>query len=153
MKKFIKCIPLFAIILFVSGCAKTQVTVCTNVNDQSKSGYKSTTTYKIYYKNDIVTKVDSEEILTSQNNTYIKYFEDLNKKQYETQNKAYGGYTYDVKAEKEKVISKLTIDYTKVNMNKFIEDNSAMKSYVNKDNKFTIDGAKTMYESLGATCK
>ena len=38
-------------------------------------------------------------------------------------------------------------------MKKFIEDNSAMKSYVNKNNALTLEGAKVMYESLGASCK
>ena len=153
MKKFIKMIPIFTIILLASGCAKTKVTECTLDNDQSKSGYKIVTTYKIYSKGDIVNKVTSEEILTSKNNTILKYFENLNKKQYEAQNKTYGGYTFDIKAEKGIVTSNLTIDYTKLDMNKFINDNSAMKSYVNKNNKFTLDGAKTMYQSLGATCK
>ena len=40
-----------------------------------------------------------------------------------------------------------------MNLKKFVEDNASMKSYVNKDNKITLSGAKKLYESLGATCK
>ena len=40
-----------------------------------------------------------------------------------------------------------------MDLDKFIEDNEAMKSFVNKDNKLTVDGVKAMYESIGATCK
>ena len=38
-------------------------------------------------------------------------------------------------------------------MKKYIDDNTAVKSYVNSDNKFTIDGIKSIYEAMGAICK
>lgn len=157
MNKFIKIIFVFIGIIFICGCQKTtigqNVTKCTLDNDQSKSGYKVKTTYKIYSKNDIVTKVDTNEILTSENTTIIKYFDDLYKKQYKSENDKYGGYTYDVKTDKNKVILNVTINYNKIDLDSYIKDNSAMKSYVNKDNKMTLKGIKTMYESLGAKCK
>ena len=157
MKRVFNLLVIFVEIIFISGCSVPlvgqKVTKCTLDNDQSKSGYKTLTTYNIYSKKNIVTKVSYEEVLSSENTTILKYFEDLNKKQFETQNNTYGGYTFDIKSEKNKVISKVTINYNKLNLEKFIKDNSAMKSYVNKDNKFTLEGAKTMYESLGAKCK
>ena len=36
---------------------------------------------------------------------------------------------------------------------KYVKDNSAMKNYVNKDNKMLVDGLVKTYEALGATCK
>ena len=157
MKKGIKLLSIFIGIIFIGGCSLPfvgqDVTKCTLDNDQSKSGYKVKSTYNIYSKNGVVSKVSTEEVLTSENTTILKYFEDLNKKQYEAQNKNYGGYNYDVKADKNTVTTTVTIDYKKMNLKKFIEENSAMKSYVNKDNKFTLKGAKTMYESLGAKCE
>ena len=40
----------------------------------------------------------------------------------------------------------------KFDMYRFIDNNEAMKKYT-KNNKLTLDGAKKMYESTGATCK
>ena len=37
-------------------------------------------------------------------------------------------------------------------MKKFIKANPAIKKYTEK-NKLTVDGAKKLYESTGATCK
>ena len=157
MKKVIKLLSLFIGIVFISGCSMPlvgqKVTKCTLDNDQSKSGYKIKSTYNIYYKNDIVYKVNTEEVLTSENTTILKYFEDLNKKQYEAQNNNYGGYTYNIKADKNILTTTVTIDYDKMNLEKFIKDNSAMKSYVNENNKITLKGAKQMYKSLGAKCQ
>lgn len=157
MKKVFYLIIIFTIIIFMSGCninlSKEKVTKCILKNDQSKNNYKTKTTYKIYSKKDIVSKVSYEEVLISKNTTIIKYFENINKKQFEKQNKLYGGYTYDVKSEKNTVTSNVTIDYSKIDMKKFIDDNSSIKSYINKDNKMTLKGAKAMYKSLGAKCK
>lgn len=157
MKKVINLLVILVGVIFIAGCKYNlpgqKVTKCTLDNDQSKSGYKTIVTYNIYSKNDVVSKVSYEEVLTSENTTILKYFEDLNKKQFEQQNKTYGGYSFDVKAEKNKIISNVTINYSKLDMNKFIKDNSAMKSYVDENNKFTLKGAKTMYESLGAKCE
>lgn len=157
MKKVIKLFIVFIGIIFISGCSvnlpNKKISICTLENDQSKSGYKVSSTYKIYSKNDIVTKVNTEEILTSKNTTIIKYFEDLINKQYKELNNTYGGYTYNIKKDNDKIISTVNIDYSKMNLEKFINDNSAMKAYINKDKKMTLKGIQTMYESLGAKCK
>jgi len=64
----------------------------------------------------------------------------------------YGGYTYDIKNSKDKLELSVGIDYTVFDMNKFINNNAAMKDYVNKSNKLTIDGIINMYEASGSTC-
>ena len=79
-------------------------------------------------------------------------FDDLLKKQYKSQNDKYGGYTFDVQTKDGVITSKVTIDYKKMNLNKYIQDNSEMKSYINKDNNFTLNGVKSMYKALGAEC-
>lgn len=52
-----------------------------------------------------------------------------------------------------KVISDVTVNYKKYDMKKFVRDNVAMKSYVNKNTEYTLAGAKQYYESIGSTCK
>ena len=61
----------------------------------------------------------------------------------------YGGYTYN---SKDKLELSVSIDYTVFDMNKFINNNAAMKDYVNKSNKLTIDGIIKMFEASGSTC-
>lgn len=156
MKKIIKCLVLFLFVLVISGCNSKlsyKESVCTLENDQSKSDYKAQTTYKIYSKNDIVKKVYSKETLKSNSKEILDYFKNLYEKQYDAQNKNYGGYKYSIKIDGNNLISDITIDYTKLDLDKFIKDNSAMKSYVNEENKLTVDGIIKMYESLGASCK
>lgn len=130
-----------------------KITKCTLDNDQSKSDYKSITNYTIYSKNNVVKKVISKEVLTSKNTTIIMYFTDLLEKQYKSENDKYGGFSYDVSSKGDKVVSNVTIDYSKMDLDKYIKDNTAMKSYVNNDNNVTLSGIKTMYESLGAKCE
>ena len=45
-----------------------------------------------------------------------------------------------------------TFEVLKDDLDKFVKDNPAMKSYVDKDNNITLSGIKTMYESMGAKC-
>ena len=155
MKKTIKICSILLCIFILSGCNEigTKVTTCTHDNDQSKSGYKILSTYKIYSKKDIVTKVETNEVLTTKNTTILAFFEDDYKKKYESESKKYKGFSYKINKEKEKLTTNLIVNYKKLNMSDYIKENSAMKSYVDKNNNFTLNGAKTMYESLGATCK
>ena len=155
MKKSIKLIASVFCILLFSGCSPigTKVSTCTMDNDQSKSGYKIYSTYKIYSKKDVVSKVESEDVLSSKNTTIIAFFEKDYNDRYSAESKKYKGIKYDVKKSDDKIISKLIMDYSKIDMTEYIKNNSAMKSYVNKDNKLTLEGAKSMYESIGAKCK
>lgn len=155
MKKILSLLIVFTALFLLSGCslAKTKITKCTLTSDQSASGYVLDSTYEIYSKGDVVYKVSTKEVVTSKNNTVLQYFEKTLKDQYKSSNDIYGGYSYDVKTKDGKVSSTVTIDYNKMDLNKFVKNNTAMKSYVNKNNKLTLEGAKKLYESLGATCK
>ena len=141
------------LVLFTTGCKKQVVTTCNYKNDQKASGYNINSTYNIYSDGKTVNKVVMEEVVTSKNTTVLKFFEKKLKDQYEKINSTYGGYTIDVKNKDKKVISTVTIDYNKMNLKKYVKDNVALKSYIDKNNKMTLKGAKALYESLGATCK
>ncbi|MBP3635088.1 MAG: DUF1307 domain-containing protein [Bacilli bacterium] len=155
MKKGVKILAISLCMFLLVGCSSKEekIVTCTLTNDQSASGYKLDSTYKIYATDDSVTSVETEEVVTSDNEQIRNYFEKTLNDSYQTADKTYGGYTYNVKNEGNKVTSKVTIDYTKMNLDKFVKDNSSMKAYVNKDNKITLKGAKNIYESLGATCE
>lgn len=156
MKKGVKFLVVSLLTVLLVGCSSKEekvVKTCTLNSDQSANGYTLSATYKIYATNNVVTSVETEEIVTSDNEQIRDYFESKLKTSYETANKTYGGYAYNIKTKGNKVSSKVTIDYTKMNLKKFMESNTAMKAYVNKDNKITLEGAKNIYENLGATCK
>lgn len=141
---------ILGILLFVfSG---NQKTTCTLTSDQSKNGYKLETKYEIISKNDIVKEVKIKETVTSKDEKVLEKFEKQLKEQYEYNNKTYKGYTYKVSKSNDKVTTDVTINYNEFNLEKFIKNNEAMKQYT-KDNKFTLKGAKQLYERTGATCK
>lgn len=154
MKKFVKLTFAFMLVVLLTGClGKDKVTKCTLKSDQSASGYKITSEYNVYSSKDEVNKVVTTETVESKNNTILAYFEKQLKSQYKANNDSYGGYKYEITNKDGKVVSKVTIDYSKMNLNKFVKDNPAMKSFVNKSNKITVKGIKSMYQSMGATCE
>ena len=153
MKRIMKLAFAIMLVVLLTGCVGgTKVTKCTVNSDQSVSGYKLKSEYKVYSKNDVVNKVETTETVTSKNNTILAYFEKQLKNQYKSYNENYGGYSYKVTNKNGKVVSKVTIDYSKMNLSKFVKDNPAMKTYTNKENKITLKGINTMYQSMGATC-
>lgn len=152
MKKIL-CLLLIFIITGCSCSKKYTTNTCELVIDQSANDYVTYKTYNIYSNKDIVDKVEIIEEVKSNKKEILDYFEEQFKKQYKEANKKYNGYKYNVKIKNSKVIAKVTINYKKLDMDKYIEDNSAIKSYVNNDNKITKDGAIKMYQSMGASCK
>ncbi len=154
MKKFVKLTFAFMLVVLLTGClGKDKVTKCTMTSDQSASGYKMTSEYNVYSSKDEVNKVQTTETIESKNNTILAYFEKQLKSQYKANNDSYGGYKYEITNKDGKVVSKVTIDYSKMNLKKFVKDNPAMKSFVNKSNKITVEGIKSMYQSMGAKCE
>lgn len=149
-------ILVISLTLYGCGCSKKKekeiITTCSLTSDQSTSGYKLVTEYKIYSKKDIVTKIKSETTITSKQEKVLQNFEEDYKKQFEKNKSTYGGYDYNLEIKNDTLVSNLTIDYSKYDMNKFVEDNVAMKEYVDKDNKFTLEGAKKYYKTIGAKC-
>lgn len=120
---------------------------------QTATGYQLNATYKIFATGDIVDKVETVEIVDSSDDAILKQLETQVKTQYENNNKRYGGTDYKITNNGSKLESKVTIDYSKYDMEKMVNENSVMKSLVNEDNRLTVEGAKSLYETMGATCK
>ena len=154
MRKYIKLLLVLLVLLVVtilSGCtSKLDTAECSFKSKQSD--YKIDTKYKIYYKDNIVKKVDIDEVITSSKKDKLREFSNSFKSQYKSNNSMYGGYTYDIKNSKDKLELSVSIDYTVFDMKKFINNNAAMKDYVNKSNKLTLNGIIKMYEASGSTC-
>ena len=143
-------IVLLLLLLILQNINKT--VTCSSTSDQSKNGYILSTEYVIKSKNKIVKSVNIKETITSKDEKLLSNFEKQFKEQYEYNKKAYGGYKFKVTNKNGKVTTNVEIDYSKFDMEKFTTNNVAMKQYT-KNNKLTLEGAKKLYESTGATCK
>lgn len=155
MKKNIKIISVLSILL-LSGCGTNKevlVTKCTSSQNNLQANYTLKSEYTIYSQKGVVNKVESIETINSSSEAILDYFDTYLTSTYEQANKVYGGYNNKVTKNDDEVISKTTIDYKSMDMNKYVEDNSAMKNYVNSKNELTLEGIKTAYQSIGATCE
>lgn len=155
MKKGFKILFISLFVFLLAGCdnGKEIVTKCELTSNQTSSGYSLDSTYEIYSKGGVVNKVKTKEVVTTEKDDILTYFETYLNQSYKTASDTYGGYTYKVTKSDKKVSSDVTIDYNKMDLDKFVSDNSVMKAYVNKDNKVTLEGVTKIYESLGATCE
>ena len=155
MKKNIKIISVLSILL-LSGCGTNKevlVTKCTSSQNNLQANYTLKSEYTIYSQKVVVNKVESVETINSSSEAILDYFDTYLTSTYEQANKVYGGYNNKVTKNDDEVISKTTIDYKSMDMNKYVEDNSAMKNYVNSKNELTLEGIKVAYQSIGATCE
>lgn len=151
-KKILFVLPILMLVLTGCGKEETGQVVCTLKSNDVVSGYQIESKYTINYKGDFVKSVETVETVTSESQKFLSAFESTIKDSYKKADEAYGGYTYDVKKDGNKVISTVTIDYSSMNLKKFIEDQPILKSYT-ENNKLKTSGAKVIYENLGATCE
>ena len=154
MKKVLFSIALvFMVAIFLTGCEIPEKKItCKLTSNQESSGYVLNTTYTIFYKESIVSKINIQEEIKSDSETILSYFEKYLKEQYDSNKELYGGYTNEVTKKDKTVNTNVTVDFNELNINKYIEDNPAMKSFVDSNNKMKVSGMKTLYESMGATC-
>lgn len=154
MKKIISGFFLLVAVFALTGCGNKEIVKHCTIDKSDKSqNYTFKSDYELHAKNNEITKVVTEEIVSSDNEQIISYLETYLKKTYGDLDKKYGGYTNEVIVKGDKLTSLTTVDYSKMDLKAYVKDNSVMKKYVDKNNKITIKGIIDIYESLGATCK
>lgn len=159
MKKFKGILGLVSCLLFVvllvSGCGteEEKKLSCTLYRKDVVNNYELDSTYVVYYKGDVVNRVETTEVISSSDDAILELFDSSLNSTYEAMNNAYGGYDYTVTKAEGKVTSVTKIDYTTLNLEQLVTDDSSIKSIVNEDNQITIDGIKQLYEQTGAECK
>lgn len=166
MKKKITIIFMIIICFIISGCeAEQKVKLDTNLSDSiniDDDGAKLVCTMDIDYteynytlgskyvvfadKDNKVTKVKSSEMINSSDEEKLDEFESYLNTNHDLAMQ-YNGYTYEVKREKDKVISDVTIDYSEFDLKKFAEENKTANT-----EELTIDSIEKQYVALGATC-
>jgi len=124
--------------------------VCTTDHDYTELNYVIGSKYVVFAEeNNKVTKIISKEIIESTDQTILDDFERyLN----ENHNAAlqYGGYTYDIKREDDKITSSVNIDYNEFDIAKFAKENESVEQDITV---MTVDELEKQYISLGAECK
>ena len=127
MKKGLKILFISLFVILISGCgnektnvntnkdtAKETINTCTLSSDQSSNGYTLSSNYEIHSKDGLVNSVTTKETVESDNEQVRSYFKKTLEDSYNTANESYGGYTYNVTEDGNKVISDVTIDYSKI---------------------------------------
>ncbi len=138
-------------VLFITGCGEKTIK-CTN--KISAEGVEYTADYEIVQKDDThVKSVKTKEVIISSDSDYLQSTKDSLEQTYGASNKQYGGYSCKVTVEKDKLTSDCTVDYEKMDLKKFVEDNPSAKIFIDDDYKATIEGVKKTYEQLGAKCE
>lgn len=156
MKKKVLISLALVLSLSLMGCSKEgkeEVTTCILNSNSTLANYSLKSTYEIHSKKDEVLKVVTKEVVTSSNSTIISTFENTVNSTYSSADKKYGGYDYKISKDGDTLTVDTTIDYSKMDLDKYVEDNTALKAYVNDNNKLTVDGIKQLYTSLGADCE
>lgn len=160
-KKFILAVLLCSTLLLISGCGKQEELVekeqktmtCTLSRNDVVNGYKLDSTYKVFYTDKVVDKVETEEVISSDSSEILSQFETQLNSLYQTMDETYGGYDINISNDGAQVVSLVKIDYSKLDLSQLAKDEPTMKNYLDSNNKLTLDGIKTMYTSQGITCE
>ncbi len=150
MKKICIIITLLFMCFLLTGCG-IKTTNCSLNNKQSN--YEINTNYSINSKEGIVKNIKINQTIKSNDKKILKDFEKQINNQYEYNNRLYGGYKYSIKISEKELNSNVSINYSEIDMEKFVKDNAAMKEYVNNKNQLTLEGIKKLYRSTGAKCE
>ncbi len=150
MKKlYLLLMPLFMVIL--TGCgSSSEKLVCTM--EQTTSGIDIKMTYTLEHDGTYVSSARFYEEYINDDDTTLEAVKKQVEDTYNSLNEKYGGYTINISKKGNKIVSDVKIDYTKANMDKLLEDNPSLSSYV-ENGKMLLSQMKSQYASSGLTCK
>ena len=147
MKKLISII----FILFLVGCSKGKYLTCDIDVENNIQNYVMTGTYKIYYDNNYVKKIEKKEKYISSDRSIINYFDEYKNLEYYNLKDLYGGIEYKINKNETSVNLNVNINLDLVDIKNMLKN-----GYINKDyiisNKLTTSGIVKFYESKGAKC-
>lgn len=157
MKKFLNkflILILICSIFLLSGCESTsnyKVVTCSRSATLSDSNTTADLNYEIYYEDDYVKKTVSTETITSSSSDVLKSY----KTSYESVFEKYkdiNHYNNTVTTNANSVISKTTIDYTKVDYKKIIAIEGEKGNIFTKKGKVKLQTLIDTYEKYGSEC-
>ncbi len=139
-------------LLLVTGCGNSnnmESMTCTRTMNQNE--IKTSLKYNVEYEGDYVSRIKTVETVETDDtdilNTYKEQIESLYSPYKDVEY-----YEYNVDVTDNKLTSTVDINYAKVDTDKLLEIDSANGQLI-KDGNISVDDIKSVYESLGATCK
>lgn len=175
MKTVTKCIIAIVSIFLITGCGnenkKKEKELTANLSNEivlSEEGasavckadtdMNSDNTYVIGAKfviyadsNDIVTKMISIQLAESNDIQQLQAVMSRTEEDHDLA-KEFGGYEYEISLDGNRLTTKVTIDFTEMDMEKMVEADSSLLTYLNDDYKYTLKEYMRMYEAVGVTC-
>lgn len=142
---------IFCLFLLV-GCSKEDSFNCKIDLYNELQEYNLAATYKVYYKDSFVIRVEKEEIYSSNNKDTIKYFNEYKNLELNSFNELYGGIIYNIGKKNNEIIINSVIDFNKLDIKQMIKNNYIDRNYV-KSNRLTTSGIKLIYKQKGAECE
>jgi len=129
---------------------ENKINICSLM--KSEDGYNIDAAYFITNNGKYVSSVNSVETIYSDDSSYLEQLKIYTEDIYKNLNNTYGGYDYKVYIEDNKLIAEVEIDYNKMNLKKYVEDEPDLKEYI-ENGKFTLEGVEALYEESGAICE
>lgn len=139
-------------LLLVTGCGNSnnmESMTCTRTMNQN--GIKTSLKYNVEYEGDYVSRIKTVETVETDDTDILNTYKDQIESLYSPY-KDVEYYEYNVDVTDNKLTSTVDINYAKVDTDKLLEIDSANGQLI-KDGKISVDDIKSVYESLGATCK
>lgn len=103
-------------------------------------------------KTNTVNKVESTQVIETDNKTMIDHYSEQFEEQYKNADKEYGGFDYKLDVKDNKLTFNLTINYRKVDMDKFVSKFDDFKSLLDDENQIKTEELKAFYEGKGYGC-
>ena len=151
MKKIAYLLLVVFVGAMLSGCGSKKVVKCSYNVKTDQLEYSAT--YKITVTgDDFVESVSTEEILKSDEPDYLSQAKESAEELYSSANQQYGGYKYNVKISGNTLTSTCDIDYDKMDIEKYVEDNPTLTNFT-ENGKVKLSGVISIYEQLGAKCE
>lgn len=150
MKKILVAIMIMGTVLF-TGCGKEEEKVMKCSRTINQASIKMNLLYDVTYKGDYVTKVEStEEITTNDESTLELYKTQIENTVSMFKDIEY--YDHEINIDGNTLKSTITIDYEKIDTDELIELDSSMKQLI-KDGKVAVEDIESLYNQLGITCE
>ena len=125
---------------------------CSMYNSENKD-YNIAGKYAIFVDdNDNVTMINSTEVIESKKNDILNQFQNYYNSSYD-KIANYGGYTYDIIQENNRVIANVIIDYNTFNMESYAEEHEEIVQYINEEYHLTKDKLIEKYNSQNIKCE
>ncbi len=138
-------------VVLLTGCSEKQGKLVCKKEQDINANTKLESVYTVDYKNGYVTKLDTVETITSEEESVLNTYKENLEKIYSAYNNI-KYYENKIKMEKNKLISTTKVDYEHIDTDKLIEIDENNKVAI-ENGKVKVSVLKEAYEGLNATCE